>query len=151
LRNRSYEFADDDFIGREKWEPLMPLVKFLKVDYRECGESAQLAIAQLYLPRKISLVAEKVEIEDELKRSRKLGCTFFQRCFFSKPTMMSDRDISAGKTVCIKLIREITLPELNIPPLRTSSSASLQFTYKLLRYINSPPSGVTGEGYLKSE
>src|SRR6201999_4330007 len=45
LCNEGYALALDDYVGHPKWEPLLPLVKFLKVDFRACDPPARAAIA----------------------------------------------------------------------------------------------------------
>ena len=48
LSNEGYTLALDDYVGHPKWEPLLPLVKFLKVDFRACDPPARAAIANRY-------------------------------------------------------------------------------------------------------
>jgi EAL and modified HD-GYP domain-containing signal transduction protein len=145
LRRRGYELAIDDFIGGNKWDGLMPLVQFLKVDYRECGEMTQRAIAEQYLPQGMALLAEKVETEDEVERSKRLGYTYFQGYFFCKPTMMTDHDIPAEKAVCVRILKEVAAAEMNISNVEELMRQDPSLTYKLLRYLNSPLLGRSGE------
>ncbi|HLZ14005.1 MAG TPA: HDOD domain-containing protein [Candidatus Acidoferrum sp.] len=145
LRRRGYELAIDDFVGGDKWDGLLPLVHFLKVDYRECGEMTQQAIAKRYLPQGIELLAEKVETETEVERSKRLGYTYFQGYFFCKPTMLTDHDIPAEKTVCVRILKEAAAAELNIGRVEELMSLDPSLTYKLLRYLNSPLLGRSGE------
>src|SRR5579859_419412 len=145
LRRRGYELAIDDFVGGDKWDGLLPLVHFLKVDYRECGEMTQQAIAKRYLPQGIELLAEKVETETEVERSKRLGYTYFQGYFFCKPTMLTDHDTPAEKTVCVRILKEAAAAELNIGRVEELMSLDPSLTYKLLRYLNSPLLGRSGE------
>lgn len=145
LRHRGYELAIDDFVGGEKWAPLLPLVKFLKVDFRECGERTQRVIAEQYLARGISLLAEKVETEEELKRSKGFGYTYFQGFFFCRPTLLTDHDIPAEKTVCMRILKETSSPEINVRKVEELMRQDPSLIYKLLRYLNSPLLGRSGE------
>ncbi|MBS1839495.1 MAG: HDOD domain-containing protein [Acidobacteria bacterium] len=145
LQRKGYELALDDFVGGDKWHPLMPMVKFLKVDYRGCGELAQRAIAEQYRPRGIALLAEKVETEAEVERSRRLGYSYFQGFFFCKPAMIADQDIPAEKTVCMRLLKEAAAQEMNVETVERLLRQDPSLTYKLLRYLNSPLLGRTGE------
>jgi c-di-GMP-related signal transduction protein len=138
LRRAGYELALDDFVGGEKWAAFMPLVNFLKVDYRDCDEITQRTIADRYLRQGISLIAEKVETEAEAERGKRLGYEYFQGFFFCKPTMHSDRDIPAEKTVCLRLLQEASLTEVNVAAIETLLQQDPSLTYKLLRYLNSP-------------
>ncbi|HLK05728.1 MAG TPA: HDOD domain-containing protein [Candidatus Acidoferrum sp.] len=145
LRKLGYDLAIDDFVGGDKWKPLIPVVKFLKVDFRDCGERTQKAIADQYLPRGISLLAEKVETEEELERSKRLGYTYFQGYFFCQPTMLTDHDIPAEKTVCMRILKETAAPEMNLHRVEELMRLDPSLIYKLLRYLNSPLLGRSGE------
>jgi EAL and modified HD-GYP domain-containing signal transduction protein len=145
LRRAGYELALDDFVGGDKWTPLMPLVKFLKVDYRGCDEATQRLIADRYLRQGISLIAEKVETETEYERGKRFGFGYFQGFFFCKPTMHSEHDVPAEKLVCLRLLREAALPEVNITAVEELLRQDPSLTYKLLRYLNSPLLGRNGE------
>lgn len=145
LKHKGYQLAIEDFVDGDKWAGMIPLVSFLKVDYRECGELTQRAIAQKYLPKGIALLAEKVETEMELDRSKRLGYTFYQGYFFCKPTMMTDHDIPAEKTVCARTLKETAAAELNVHRVEELMRLDPSLTYKLLRYLNSPLLGRSGE------
>src|SRR6202161_1544691 len=41
LCNEGYTLALDDYVGHPKWEPLLPLAKFLKVALRACAPPAR--------------------------------------------------------------------------------------------------------------
>lgn len=145
LRRAGYELALDDFVGGDKWTALLPLVNFLKVDYRGCDEAAQRSIADRYLRQRISLIAEKVETEAEYERGKRLGYGYFQGFFFCMPTMHSEQDVPAEKIVCLRLLREAALPEVNIAAVEALMRQDPSLTYKLLRYLNSPLLGRNGE------
>jgi len=145
LRRAGYELALDDFVGGEKWAALIPLVTFLKVDFRECDEAAQRAIADRYLRQGISLIAEKVEVEAEVERGKRLGYQYFQGFFFCKPTMHADHDIPSEKTICLRLLNEAAQPEVNISAVEALLQQDPSLTYKLLRYLNSVLLGRNGE------
>jgi EAL and modified HD-GYP domain-containing signal transduction protein len=145
LRRRGYELAIDDFAGEEKWNALMPLVNFLKVDYMDCGEEVQRTIAEQYLPQGIALLAEKVETEAEMERGRRLGYAYFQGFFFCKPTMMTEHEIPAEKTVCVRILKETAAAEMNVAKVEELLRQDPSLTYKLLRYLNSPLLGRSGK------
>jgi c-di-GMP-related signal transduction protein len=138
LRIEGYELALDDFVGDGKWSSFFPFVKFLKVDFRACGEDAQREIAECYLPKGFSLLAEKVETREQVELAERLGYTFFQGFFFCKPTMISGRDFPANKLSCVQLLRETAGAEMNLGAVEELLRQDPSLTYKLLRYLNSP-------------
>lgn len=119
--------------------------EFLKVDFRACDEDAQREIAERYLPKGFSLLAEKVETQQQVEFAERLSYTFFQGFFFCKPTMISGRDFSANKLSCLGLLRETATKEMNLPAIERLLRQDLSITYKLLRYLNSPLLGLRSE------
>ena len=73
--------ALDDYIGHPKWEPLIPLVKFIKADFRDADSDARRAIAERFRNSDLHLLAEKVETQAELQEARSFGDSFFQGLF----------------------------------------------------------------------
>src|SRR5215475_10351767 len=84
LCNEGYALALDDYVGHPKWEPLLPLVKYLKVDFHACDPPARAAIANRHRAKLgadvngngMRLLAEKIETNDELLEARSLGYTY---------------------------------------------------------------------------
>jgi c-di-GMP-related signal transduction protein len=63
-----YELALDDYVSHAKWEPLLPLVKFLKVDFHSADGDALAALARLHKSKGLQLLAEKVETQADLNQ-----------------------------------------------------------------------------------
>jgi EAL and modified HD-GYP domain-containing signal transduction protein len=61
LRASGYILALDDYVGHAKWEPLLPLVKSLKVDFGGADSDSCAAIVQRHKGIGIQFLAEKVE------------------------------------------------------------------------------------------
>jgi hypothetical protein len=87
LSDAGYVLALDDYIGHPKWEPLIPLVKFIKADFRDADadSDARRAIAERFRNSDLHLLVEKLETQAELQEARSLGYSFFQGFFFCKP------------------------------------------------------------------
>jgi c-di-GMP-related signal transduction protein len=88
LRSDGYQIALDDFLDEPNMAPLVELAQFLKVDFQLSDAATRERVAQKYRGRNISLLAEKVETQEELEEARRLGFTYFQGYFFCKPSMM---------------------------------------------------------------
>jgi len=145
LCNDGYLLALDDYIGHPKWEPLLPLVKFLKVDFRGCDPPARAAIANRHRSKigtdtngdGIRLLAEKIETNDELLEARSLGYIYFQGFFFCRPTTLSTREIAGNKLNCLRLLHLVAAPEYSYDAVEDLLKTDPALVYKLLRYLNS--------------
>jgi len=133
-----YILALDDFLDEPKWEPLIPYVQFLKVDFRLANHDLRARIADRYLSRGIHLLAEKVETEAELQDAKSLGYTYYQGFFFCQPSMLSGRDMPTSKPVCLRLLQACSSPDLDYAAIEELLRQDPALTYRLLRYLNSP-------------
>jgi len=146
-----YSLALDDYVGHPKWEPLIPLVKFLKVDFRACDPPARAAIANRHRAKidargaAMRLLAEKIETNDELLEARSLGYTFFQGFFFCKPSTLSAREIPSNKLNCLRLLHLVASPDFSYDAVEDLLKTDPALVYKLLRYLNSWLVAVRGE------
>ena len=138
LHNAGYVLALDDFVDHPKWQPLLPLAKFLKVDFRGSDQASRLEMAQRYLPQGMELVAEKVETQSELEQARAMGYTYFQGYFFCKPTMVEGRSIPSNKLNYVRLVASVNSSEFKFEKIEEILKLEPSLVYKLLRYLNSP-------------
>jgi c-di-GMP-related signal transduction protein len=142
LCEAGYTLALDDFGDHPKWEPLLRLVKFLKVDFRDSDADARCAIAKRHRSNGLHLLAEKVETQAEVKQARTFGYTFFQGFFFCKPVMVEGKDIPGSKLTYLQLLEAVSAPELSYARVEDLLKREPSLVYKLLRYLNSPLVGL---------
>ncbi|HTT32531.1 MAG TPA: HDOD domain-containing protein [Methylomirabilota bacterium] len=140
-----YTLALDDFAGDPKWDPLLPYVKFLKVDFRASDPEKCREIARRFRSNGVQLVAEKVETQADMKRARSLGFAYFQGFFFCKPMMVEGRDIPGNKLTYFQLLKAISEPVLSYSQIEELLKHEPALVYKLLRYMNSPLVGLRVE------
>lgn len=142
LCDSGYTLALDDFSDHPKWEPLLRLVKFLKVDFRDSDEDARGAIAKRHRSNGALLLAEKVETQADMKQARSLGYTYFQGFFFCKPVMVEGKDIPGSKLTYVQLLEAVSQPEPSYKRIEELLKREPALVYKLLRYLNSPVVGL---------
>ncbi len=133
LCNEGYTLALDDYVGDPKWEPLLPLVKFLKVDFQACNPPARAAIAdrhraKIHRPNSangnsIHLLAEKVETNDDLLEARALGYSYFQGYFFCNPQSSAPAKFLPINSTASDSSTSSPLPISATTPSRNSSRA----------------------------
>ncbi len=137
LKRAGFMLALDDFIYEERLEPLLPLIDFVKVDFRETTERDRKALVEKLSPRGIKMVAEKVETRSELQQASEMGYTYFQGYFFSKPEIVVAQDIPGYKLNYLRVLQAVNQPEINLVELENIIKLEASLTYKLLRYLNS--------------
>jgi c-di-GMP-related signal transduction protein len=138
LKQAGYLLALDDFEDRPDWKPLVALADFIKVDVLATSAADQHRLARTYLPLKIRMLAEKVETYDDFHRTKEYGYTFFQGYFFSRPEMLSRRDIPAIKLNHLLVLQAVNRLPINAVEVTERIKAEPSLSFRLLRYLNSP-------------
>ena len=138
LYHQGYHLALDDFIYQPEWARFFNLCRLIKIDLMETPLSKVAPlIASLKKRKKIKLLAEKVETQEEFEQAKEMGFNFFQGYFFCKPEMQEKRDVEGNKLVLIELYQEVMKIPLNVKALTSYFEHDVGLSYKLLRFINS--------------
>jgi len=145
LRQAGYSIALDDFVDSPDWAPLVALADIIKVDFRLTDRKEQAAIVSRYAGRKIRMLAEKVEAQEEYAAGMQMGYSLFQGYFFCRPEMMQHRDLPSFKLAYLELLRAATAPEFDIRELASKIKHEASLTFRLLRYLNSAAFGLRSE------
>jgi len=145
LREAGYILALDDFIDTPEMEPLVQLAHFLKVDFQQLDRNGREQVARKYGTSNISLLAEKVETENELSEARQLGYGYFQGYFFCRPSMIETRNIPGNKLIHLRLLSAVASAVLNYAAIEEMLKQEPSLLYRLLRYLNSPVLRLRGE------
>jgi c-di-GMP-related signal transduction protein len=145
LRDAGYILALDDFIDHPKSEPFLPMVRFLKADFRLLNEERLRALAHRYLPKGFQLLAEKVETQTELDLARSVGYSYFQGYFFCKPTVVQGREIPGNRLNYLQLIEAVNTGGFQVARIEAVLKREPALVYKLFRYLNSPLLGFRSE------
>src|SRR6476469_5853514 len=107
LRDSGYVIALDDFVPEDPPSPLVPLADIIKLDLVALDwDAIRRAIASLS-HHGLKFLAEKVETEEQFLESERLGCSYFQGYFFSRPVIVSRKVIPRIKSTYIKLLNAI--------------------------------------------
>ncbi len=138
IRAKGFRIALDDFVYHERFEPMMDLCRIIKFDIRATPLESLGEIVQDIKSRwKTVLLAEKVETHEEFREASEMGFTLFQGYFFSKPEVLSKKEISANKIAKIKLIHEISRTEIDLEKIEKLVKQDVSISYKLIKFINS--------------
>ena len=137
LKEKGYSIALDDFVECAKFEPLIELVDYLKVDVRSTKLEECERLTRKFLASSISMLAEKVETEEEFQALSEMGFTLFQGYLFSKPKVLSTSRIDGFDSQQLRILHLLSLPRLNILDLETVIKTEPALCFRLLRYLNS--------------
>ena len=145
LKELGYYLALDDFCYNRKFLPLIDLVDIIKVDFLKTEKKEREAIIQRIGKPKIHFLAEKVETREEFTQALEMGYSYFQGYFFSKPLILSGKDIPSFKIIYLKILQEINRQDLDYDRLEDYVKMDVSLSYKLLKFINSLSFGFRNE------
>ncbi len=136
LRVRGFTLALDDYIGAPESEALLPLVDIVKVDFKGISATSREKLVQKLLKKKLQVLAEKVETQNDFVTAKKMGYTLFQGYFFAKPIVFSKTVLSTSSTTYIRAIDEILHHDADFTKISAIIRSDVTLTYRLLRHVN---------------
>jgi len=137
LKEAGYMIALDDFVSDDPREPLADFADIIKVDLQLTTEDQRAALVKKFGPWRCRMLAEKVETQRDFERALEHGFVYFQGYFFRRPELMSTHDLPANRLNYLRMLQEVSRPELDLPALETLIKAEASVCYRLLRYLNS--------------
>jgi len=137
LHDQGYRFALDDFVWRDGAERLLKLVDYIKLDVMALGlDGVREQITHLDGWRG-TLIAEKVETQQEQKACEAMGFHLFQGYFLQRPETMDSTSMPASRHSILKLVARVYDPEVGLPEIEKIIASDVGLSYRILRIINS--------------
>ncbi|HEX3693993.1 MAG TPA: HDOD domain-containing protein [Polyangia bacterium] len=137
LKRAGYELALDDYVDSPEMEPLLALADVIKIDFLATTPEQRKGLRERFKRRRLGMLAEKVETQDQLREARELGYSYFQGYFFQRPEMIAREDIPPFKLTHLDFLRELQQPDLNFDRIEAVIKRDVSLSVKLLRYLNS--------------
>lgn len=137
LRQKGYQIALDDFELTANTQTLLRVADIVKVDFRTTTHSERERIRRASQSRELQFLAEKIETWDEFRTAKDEGYTQFQGYFYSRPEMLRGRGLHVTKMAAVRLMSLAAQPEIDLDAVEELFSREVEYSYRLLRYINS--------------
>lgn len=137
LREDGYSIALDDFVYDSSMEPLIAITDIIKFDFRLTPIDTLQKTLHRLSRYNLKYLAEKVETYEEFVQASKLGFSYFQGYFFSRPEKIRIREIDSAKINLVTLLAEVNRKTTTLRKLEKLIQSDVGLAYKLLRYLNS--------------
>jgi len=144
LKDAGYMIALDDYVANDPRQALIELADIIKVEMQLTTEEERTAMIKRLGPR-CRMLAEKIETHADFVRAKDQGFVYFQGYFFRRPETLNTRDLPANRMHYLKMLQEVSRPELDLPGLERLIKIEASVCYRLLRYLNSPMFGLKNE------
>ncbi len=132
-----YALALDDFVFKRKLQPLIELADIIKIDFMLTPIEEIQQMVNRFKGKNVKLLAEKIETYEEFETALSMGFTYFQGYFFSKPEIISGKEIVPSKITLLQIVGEANKKDCSFEKLEKLINRDVSISYKLLRYINS--------------
>jgi EAL and modified HD-GYP domain-containing signal transduction protein len=137
LKRLHYRIALDDFVYCADLRPMVELADYVKLDFRVLGAGGFREQMRLLRRFPVTIVAEKIENEAELRWCKLEGCELFQGYYLRKPELIVGRRIPSNKLSVLSLLAECTNFENSAGVIASIIGRDAALTYGLLRLANS--------------
>jgi c-di-GMP phosphodiesterase len=127
----------DDFFYKPSLEPLIEVADIIKIDIKATPLEEIGDFVKKMTERGVDLLAEKVETHEEYNRALKMGFRYFQGFFFSKPEIVSGKEISTPQMQLLEIMAEVNKENFEFNRLEKMIVRDASISYKLMRLINS--------------
>jgi EAL and modified HD-GYP domain-containing signal transduction protein len=145
LKKRGHVIAVDDFIITPHFQPMISLADIIKIDVMALSQTEiEQHIARLKT-QNIRLLAEKIETYEDFEFLKQLGFDYYQGYFFSKPTVVKGKGLKPNRASILNLVAKINNDNVDVQELSDIISTDVSLSHKILKFINSPASGLAAQ------
>jgi c-di-GMP-related signal transduction protein len=145
LKTAGYMIALDDYVAHDKREALTEIADIIKVEMQLTTEEERIDLIKRYGGKSCQMLAEKIETHDDFMRAREMGFVYFQGYFFRRPEMLDTHEMPANRMNYLRMLQEVSKPDLDISGLEKLIKSEASVCYRLLRYLNSSVFGFKSE------
>ena len=137
LKEAGYMLALDDYVADDPREALVEMADILKVEMQLTTEAQRTELIKRFGPWRCRMLAEKIETWADFVRARDQGFVYFQGYFFRRPELVNTHEMPANRLNYLRMLQEVSHPELDLTELEKLIKAEASVCYRLLRYLNS--------------
>src|ERR1700740_570042 len=145
MKEQGYRLALDDYCDVPEMQPLLAIADFVKIDMLLTGFPEQERVVKACHQRKIPVVAEKVETDEQFRRCMEIGYDYFQGYFFCRPQIVARRSVPANKAIYLQLLQAANEPVFDLHKISMLFRRDVSLSYRLLRHLHSAVVGFQAE------
>lgn len=136
LKRRGYLIALDDFVPGNNTKAFLPLADIVKVDVLGLSQTALDQVVSEVKRFPVTLLAEKVESDEQFRHCMSLGFEWFQGYFFAVPQNIEGKTFSSSEMKLISLVNLLCDPAVEINQLEDIVKSDPWLHYRLMRYVS---------------
>lgn len=144
-KSLGYKVALDNIDLHEGMTDLIELANYVKVDFQLSGRQQRQQILNGLKNRNVTLVAMKIETEEEFDTAVAEGFTLFQGFYFSHPAVFVKKKMPTNGAHYLYLLSALMQDDFQIEHIAQLLQPEVALSYQLLRLVNSVSFGLEQE------
>ena len=139
-KNKGYLIALDDVDCNTRYSEFKDLIDIYKIDFIKSTREERAGLIKdiLRINPLAKFLAEKVETEDDFKEASSGNRYFYyQGYYFSKPIIVSAKDIPVRNTTCFQIMTELLNKNFDVDKIERIIKTDVAISYKLIKLLNS--------------
>ena len=108
LKKMGYRFSLDDFVASDKMEGFLELADFIKIDFRLTSAKERATLMPRLRKTGATLIAEKIETEEEFRLAAWEGFHLFQGFYFRERTSFAMTRDSLNEANCMRILEMLS-------------------------------------------
>jgi len=142
MASQGFELAMDDYAFQPELAPILPLVRYIKVEVQPDRLDALAQRLPALRATGAKLLAEKVETAEQFERLKAMGFDYFQGYFFARPNLVRSNRLHENSGMVTRLLARLNDPAVAMDEVVQLVSQDPGLSFKVLRYINSAAVGL---------
>ncbi len=138
IKDMGYQIALDDWVSGDARVGLLPYADIVKVEISAHDSNTLPATVKLLKAHGITMLAEKVETEEQYRNCLSLGFEMFQGFFFSKPEVRSAPRLTSSYGSVLRLLELTHDANACFHDIAEVIRRDPALAHKVLQYVNSP-------------
>jgi len=137
-----FVFALDDVVAdSEDVQKLLPLVKIIKIDVMGMAPETLVRLAARFGQAGKTLLAEKVETQEQFQHCLELGFHYFQGYYFARPGILSGKKLLPSQLTIMQLM-SLLMTDAETREIEACFKQDVSLGLTLLRLVNTPAFGL---------
>lgn len=132
LRKLGYTLVLEDYDGHGQYNPILPLINIVRVDFRRFGKDDLKRFARKLKKVPVTMLAEKVETQADFNAAKDMGFLLFQGYYFEKPRLMNKHIPTLVESPYGRLLNELLKPGVDFDVCAQMIQSDAAMTYLLL-------------------
>jgi len=145
LKTSGYTIALDDYQEGGPLAAIKPMADLLKYDISQYSLDELCSIAEQHDNPNVTLLAERVETQQQFRVLKAAGFDLFQGYYFARPEVLSGRKIPSSKGTLLHLLARLNDSNITLEEISNLLSHEVSLSIRALKYVNSPMNGLLQE------